>query len=253
MVSRIPVLLAIAAVIWGCAGLIPVELQYVVDMDPILPEGRMDFYVDADDSSVVFSKEGVLIAVRHVTDEELNREFPPLLDGRHVNPYTYEAVDPSKAYTPPRFTVFDVTVTNRTYAKVEFDPAKAVLNTDNGDEFRYYDAGREGANPLGGNSFSKYYKSELGRSGYELQLNLERTGVINESVYHRHRPVFRGDQRRGKLVFDPLPEDTYEIRLNVKEFVLSFDTSGNPEETIDIEYRFAVKQGVVELTSAQAR
>ena len=155
------VLVAVAAAAWGCAGLIPAELQYMVDIDPILPKGRGDYHIDPEDSSVVFSKEGAIVAIRHLTDEELNREFPPLLDGRHVNPYTYAEVDPNKGYAPPRFTVFDVTVTNNTYAKVEFDPAKAVLITDQGEEFRYYDAGREGANPLGGNSFSKYFFHSL--------------------------------------------------------------------------------------------
>jgi len=241
---------AVLVVLAGCAGLVPANLDYVVDMEPILPEGRGDFYVDYDDGSVVFSKEGVLIKVRHLSDEELNRQYPPLYDGRHVNPYTHTARDPDKRYIPPRFTVFQITVINRSYAKVEFDPAKAVLVTEQGDEYRYYDPGREGANPLGGNSFSKYYKTELGTSGNEKELNLERMGVVYKTVYHRRRPVFKGSERTGKLVFDPLPDGAQEAVLRLNEFVLSFDASGNPEETVDIEYRFRVEQGAIESQAA---
>ena len=235
----------------GCAGLIPATVTYRVHMDPLLPEGRGDYYVDPEDSSVVFSKEGVLIAIRHLTDDELNEQYPPLYDGRRVNPYTHDERDREKRYVPPRFTVFQVTITNKAYAKVEFDPAKAVLTTDRGEEFRYYDAGREGANPLGGNTFTKYYKTELGISGYDKELNLERMGIVYKTVYHRRRPVFKDSQRSGKLVFDPLAEDTREIVLRLNEFVLSFDASGNPERTIDIEYRFRVEQGVLEPAAGQ--
>ena len=236
--------LAALGSMWGCAGLIPSELKYNVHMDPILPEGRGDYYVDLDDSSTVFSKEGLLIKVRHLGDDELNERFPRLYDGRHINPYTYEAKDPEKGYTPPRFTVFEVEVINNTYAKVELDPAK-VLMTSGGETFHYYDPGREGAVVLGGNSFTKYYKMELGTSGNEREINLERMGTIYRTVYHRQRPIFKEDKRLGLLVFDPLSQKNDEILLQFNEFVLSFDASDNPEETVDIEFRFKVNQGVV--------
>lgn len=235
------------ALICGCAGLIPPELKYQVRMEPVLPEGRGDLYVDLDDSSTVFSKEGLLIKVRYLTDDELNKRFPPLFDGRHVNPYTYGKKDPGKGFIPPRFTVFEVSVINNTYAKVEFDPAKATLSTDLGETYQYYDSGREGAVVLGGNSFTKYYKMELGISGNEREINLERMGTIYKTVYHRHRPVFKEDQRTGLLVFDPLPEDCKEVVLKISDFVLSFDASDNPEETLDIKFRFQVDQGVLKV------
>ncbi|NKB68678.1 MAG: hypothetical protein GKR89_16565 [Candidatus Latescibacteria bacterium] len=234
--------------VWGCAGLIPQEVQYRVDMDPLLPEGRGDFFVDIDDSSMVFSKEGLLIKVRNLPDADLNTRFPSLFDGRHVNPYTHEAKDPDKGYIPPRFTVFEVEVINNTYAKVEFDPAQAVMISD-GETYRYYDPGREGAVILGGNSFNKYYKMELGTSGNEREVNLERMGTIYKTVYHRDRPIFKEDRRVGLLVFDPLPPENDELLLKFNEFVLSFDASGNPEETIDIEFRFKVDQGVVKVAA----
>jgi len=243
--SRCVAILSLAAfgLMWGCTSLVPPELKYNVYMGPILPEGRGDFYIDLEDSSTVFSKEGLLIRVRHLTDDELNERFPPLYDGRHINPYTYEAKDPEKGYIPPRFTVFEVEVINNTYAKVELDPAH-ILMISGGETFRYYDPGREGAVVEGGNSFNKYYKMELGTSGNEREINLERMGSIYRTVYHRSRPIFREDKQVGLLVFDPLPQGYDEILLKINEFVLSFDASGNPEETIDIEFRFEVNQGV---------
>ena len=157
---------------------------------------------------------------------------------------------PALGYVPPRFTVFDVTVVNETYAKILFDPAKAVLITDKREEFRYYDGGREAADLLGGNSFNRYYGLESGRSGNELKLNMERRGLINKTVYHRQRFVFKGDRRTGLLVFDPLTANTRQIRLLVKEFVLAFDANGNPEEMVDVEFVFDIDQRVVEASES---
>lgn len=242
--------LLLGGILWGCAGgLIPSKQQYLVHMDPILPEGRGDYYIDPDDSSTVFTKEGLLVKLKPLMDDELNRRFPPLFDGRYVNPYSYSQKEVQTSYIPPRFTVFDVTVINNTYAKIEFDPAKALMITGAGETYRYYDPGREGYLPEGGNSFSKYYRVELGISGYEKELALERMGVIYKSVYHRQRPVFKEDKRQGLLVFDSIPQDYREgeITLKFNQFVLSFDASGNPENTVDIEFRFKVKQEIVKV------
>ena len=103
---------------------------------------------------------------------------------------------------------------------------------------------------LGGNSFTKYYKMELGTSGNEREINLERMGIIYKTVLHRGRPIFREDRQKGMLVFDPLLPENDELVLTFHDFVLSFDASGNPEETIDVEFRFEVDQGVKEVAKA---
>jgi hypothetical protein len=257
-VSRSLQILAVGLVLaglWGCSGLIPVDMVYLIDMEPVLPEGRGDYYIDQDDSSIVFSKEGALLKIKPLSSDELNRRHPRLFDGRHINPYTYEKKDLEKWYIPPRFTVFEVTVVNKTYAKIQFDPARAKLFTDKGEEFRYYDPGRagEGVDPLGGNRFSEYYQTELGRSGIDKELNLERMGVIYKSAFHRFRTVFREDERRGLIVFDPLEEDVGRIRLEVEGFALSFDSNGRPELTVDAEFDFIVEQGAVRVDSLMAQ
>ena len=238
-------LLLILAAGFGCAGLIPEHRKYQVHAAPVLPEGRENIHVDLEDSSVVFSKEGAIIKVRLLSDDELNERFPEAMDGRFVNPYSYRDEDPNLGYVPARFTVFDVTVINETYAKILFDPAKAMLITDKREQFRYYDGGREAADLLGGNSFNRYYRLATGRSGNEVKLNMERRGLINRTVYHRGRPVFKGDRLTGLVVFAPLTENTRQIRLAINEFVFAFDAHGNPEESVDVEFVFDIEQRVV--------
>ena len=227
----------------------PPQLQYDLHVMPVLPEGRGDYTIDPDDSSMVFSKEGLLIKIRHLSDPELNERFPPLY-GRSPRQSLHPGRNRSrKGLYPPQFTVFEVEVINKTYAKIEFDPAKATM-ASGGETYRYYDPGREGAVVLGGNSFTKYYKMELGTSGNEREINLERMGIIYKTVFHRHRPIFRDSSQKGMLVFDPLLPENDELLLTFHEFVLSFDASGNPEETIDVEFRFAVDQGTREKARA---
>ncbi len=225
----------------GCAGLIPPEFVHRMHMKPMVPEGRGDYYVDLEDSSLVFSVEGALINVKHLNDQELDLDFPPLWDGKHINPYTSGEVNPDIGYTPPIFTVFRVTVTNSTYSKIEFDPAQAIVLTDVGERLTFYDASRGSASP---NNFRKYYRVELGISGQEKNLALERMGTVYKTAYHRARPVFRGDTHSGLIAFDPLSPDVREITLTFNDFVLSFDANDNPQETVDCEFRFSVGQQI---------
>ena len=103
MRARYAALLGVVALglVWSCGGLVPPQLEYDLHVMPVLPEGRGDYTIDPDDSSMVFSKEGILIKIRHLSDPELNERFPPLYDGRHVNPYIRGEIDPEKGYTPP--------------------------------------------------------------------------------------------------------------------------------------------------------
>ena len=232
----------------GGAGLIPKDMYYDIAMTPVLPEGKGEYQVDPDDPKrVIFSHEGMRVAVRPYTDDELNELYPPLTDGRHVNPYTTNELDTDLGYVPLVFTVFKVEVVNDTYAKIEFNPANTLLTTDTGRELRYFDPGRagEGVETGGGNRFSAYYQTERGRSGLDKDTNLERMGLIYKTAFHRFRPVFRGDERSGTLSFASLPNDATSVLLVVSDFALAFDASGNPEHVIDFQFKFSVAQGVV--------
>ena len=247
----VPLAIGCMALSLGCASLkalIPKDMYYDIAMTPVLSEGGGAYQVDPDDPNrVSFSHEGMRIEVRPYTDAELNDLFPPLMDGRHVNPYTTDVLDVELGYVPPVFTVFDVKVINETYAKIEFNPANTLLTTNTGRELRYYDPGRagEGVEAGRGNRFSAYYQTERGRSGLDKDTNLERMGLIYKSAFHRFRPVFRGDERSGTLSFANLPTDATSVVLEINDFALRFDASGNPEHTIDFQFEFDVVQGVV--------
>ena len=62
---------------WSCGGLVPPQLVYDLHVMPVLPEGRGDYTIDPDDSSMVFSKEGLLIRVRHPERPRAQRALPP--------------------------------------------------------------------------------------------------------------------------------------------------------------------------------
>ena len=62
--------------VWSCGGLVPPQLEYDLHVMPVLPEGRGDYTIDPDDSSMVFSKEGLLIRVRAPERPRAQRALP---------------------------------------------------------------------------------------------------------------------------------------------------------------------------------
>jgi hypothetical protein len=193
------------------------------------------------DNSVVFSKEGLQVKVRYVSDEALNTEVPG-----SENPFTYRnQVDPKQGYVPIRFTVFQVTVLNPTFDKVALYPERAVLITDRGQVLHSYAITRGDA--LGDpRNFETYFLSRGVQSGNEQKLYLEQMGVVRGTVYHRDSPIFKGKSYTGKMVFDPLPKTTREVRFQIRDFVLEFGIYDIPETLLTIEFPFSVEQGVVE-------
>ena len=229
----------------GC-GLIPPNLRYVVQMAPVSEMVSEEaYYVDPEDSSMVFRKPGVTVKVRYLSDELLNEEYADQTYREpNLNPYTYGAWrDMDLGYTPERFTVFQVTVHNVGYGKVMLDPGKVVLTTDRGDQLRYYDVLKREAK----NSFEGYYRARTGPSGNDEYWYQERMGTVRASLYRRDKPVFKGQSYSGKLVFDPLHRDVKKARLLFRDFVLRFDATGTPVEMMDIEYRLKVYQRIVEV------
>jgi hypothetical protein len=228
----LPFLVAVAL----CACLSPLTAAYYVDMAP--KSGAEDYHLDPATEAVVFSKEGLQVKVRYLSDEQLRAEIPG-----PQNPYVQQEVDARRGYRPTVFTVFQVWVVNPTFAKVRLDPDKAELAIDQGKSLSSYAIDR--ADALGNwRNFETYFLSRGVQNGNQQRLYLERMGKVRETIYHREAPIFKGKSYNGKLVFEALPPETVAVELVLRDFILSFGIHDEPTERITLRFPFAVSQGV---------
>lgn len=236
----------LAAGMLGCAVTPAPQLEYHVAVEPKLPEGGT-YYVDAIDSSVVWSLGGIQVKVRHYNDRMLDKRFPT-----DNSPFTLKGWEhPILGYTPPLWTTFEITVINRTRPRVELDPTQLVLRLDDGrhyycrqgvgvwhDEDTYYD-----------NSYVKW-ASRAGNIHYRAVT--QRNDIWRRESFGREKPVRQGRKYSGFVTFPPLPPDAKAFTLEVNDFILSFDRFevgyGNPTEFTDMSFDFEVDQGIVEVS-----
>ena len=219
----------------GCI-FIPPTIEYNSYLAGRPPAGA-DRYVVEDDGVVTYSLSGMRIRVEYMTDDALNQEFPDDSNrGRFsTNPYTHgDWIDPVVGHTPNRFTVFRVTVSNDTYAKVVLDPIAALLHTDRGEVLHSF--GIPSYSPH--ESFERYYRGIRGQSGNEFYRFDTRMGNVRSSAYLQDTKVFKGESYSGLLAFSPLDEEVDQVQLILEDFVLKFDASGQPLETVDILFDF---------------
>lgn len=244
--KHIRVLLCVALAAGGCATLRSLESQaqreYVIELEPVLPEGDT-YYIDPIDSSVVWSEQGVQVKVKFYDDAMLDAEY-----GTRFTPYTLTGVEiPGLDYTPPLWTVFEVTVINRTRERVELDPTQTILRLGDGRRLLC----RQGA----GNWYDKdeffdysYLKWGGQEGNVKYHASLDRNPIWDKSEYSREKPVRKGYIYSGKLTFPPLPAETRSFTLEVNEFILAFDRFqvgyGNPTEFTDLKFHFNVDHGV---------
>ena len=224
------------ALVGGCISFSPTLYLYETRLTPIVQQDE-EARLTREDGSVTFALEGLRIRVEPMIDEALDREFPDDSNKGFfsTNPYTYgDWIDPLLGYTPNRFTVFRVTVINDIYAKVLLDPLKPVLRTDRGEVMHSY--GIPSFSPH--QSFERYYRAIRGQSGNEFYRFDLRMGNVRSKAYLEDVRVFKGESYAGFLAFDSLSEDVAQVQLELKEFVLKFDASGQPIETIDIVLDF---------------
>jgi hypothetical protein len=208
-------------------------------MTPSIPESD-GYRVDPVDDALVFSKEGLQIRVRYMTDDLLRSEIlgPD-------NPYVAQEIDPQSGYRPMPFTVFQVTVVNPTFAKVRLDPEKATLITDRGRRFESYAINRVDAKG-GLRNFETYFLVKGVQTGNTQKLYLERMGKVRETIYHRDSPVFKGNTYTGKIVFEPLPPETKRVELVLHDFILAFGIHDVPTDLLTLRFPFSVRQGIRE-------
>jgi len=238
-------LIGICLLLSGCI-LIPPEIEYNSYLAARSAQAATDRYIVEDDGVVTYSLSGMRIRVEYMTDAALNQDFPD--DSNRgpysTNPYTYgDWIDPLLGHTPNRFTVFRVTVSNDTYAEVLLNPLAAVLRTDRGEALHSY--GIPSFSPH--ESFERYYRGIRGQTGNEFYRFDTRMGNVRSSAYLEDTMVLKGESYSGLLAFSPLHEKINQVQLILEDFVLEFDASGQPLQTVDIFFDFdrAIEKTVV--------
>ena len=221
------------------------RVEYLSVLEP--KESEWEEYSIGDEGVASYHLEGSRIDAQYVTDSVLNGMFPDdSTGGRYsTNPYTYgDWMDPNLGYVPNRFTVFNVSVYNYTYSKMQLDPLKVILLTDRGDYLQSYTI----APVADRKSLEGYYRGLRGISGNEHYRFSKRIGIVRGTLYGEDEVIFKGENYSGFIVFEPLHPKVDNVRLILKEFAHKFDASGNPIETADIAFDFSrmVSKQVVE-------
>ncbi len=182
---------------------------------------------------------GSSVVVRYMMENNLNALFPDESDDNlySTNPYTYgNWIDPNLGYIPNRFTVFEVTVINRSFAKMRIDPTEAVLITDQGETLHTYTTSIPAAKY--GKSFENYYKERRGQSGNEYYRYEMKLGMVRGKNYGLDEMIFNGDSYTGLITFDELKPEVKKIKLHLNEVVYRFDAFNRPSDHVDIELSF---------------
>jgi hypothetical protein len=203
---------------------------------PILPapEDKQETTAKVkDDGSVSFNINRLEITLRPMSDEELNRQFPTVSKGGPLaaNPYTYGDWKPvGDTYTPPKYTVFLIQVTNYEYPKVRLDPTKVELVSKQ--------AKREYAPLVYQDILEYYYSLTQAYSGKNYQVFQERRDLLNRTLYPQSEFVFSAQERQGYLVFPALPPDLTDFEVRFYDIALRFDYKDDPIELKDLVFRF---------------
>lgn len=237
-----PLLAVLVPALLSCSVIYPPIYQRTSSLTPLEDQGES--FTVGEGSTVSYGLEGLRIDVEHMTDQRLNDLFPAeSSQGEYsTNPYTYgDYIDPAVGYVRNRFTVFRVTVHNYSFAKVELQPLRSFLTTDRPGELLEPYGVLAGSSPR---NFESYYRSLRGPSGNEYYRFNMRMGLVRTNNYGVGERVFRGEEYGGFIVFDPLDAEVEQVRLNLRDFVLKFNTFGKPLETVDIGFDFDRAIGV---------
>ncbi len=228
--------------LFGVAGcfLFPPAIKYQAILTPT--EGQKAAreeaqYVPSEDGTVSYEIPGMRIEVKPMTDDELNQMFPDeSTRGKYsTNAYTYgDWVDPRLGYTPNRFSVFKVTIYNRTYPKVMLDPSEVTLETNRGQYLQSYGISAAADQ----NNFENYYRSRRGQSGNEFYRFELRMGAVRSYNYEEEQPVFKGENYGGFIVFDPVEQETDSVTLTLSDFTFRFGAFDNPIDSEDLTFTF---------------
>ncbi len=204
---------------------------FATDLSPETETHQERGMVIRDDGSVAYVHKRLEISLRPLTDAELNRKFPEAsAQGiNSTNPYTYgNWKDPVTRQTPQRFTVFLLKVKNYTYPKVQIDPAKISIISQNGREYHSLSL-------LDLEEY--YYPYVIGYAGVAYNRFEARKDILRATLYSGDI-LFSGQESEGYVVFPRLHPDVKEIGVVINDVVLRFNVSGEPVETTDLVFRF---------------
>ena len=219
--------------------LYPPEIRYSDYLVPKLTSNDPAFEIDEETQEFSYDLGGSTISARFMMKDELNELFREESSQGYysTNPYTYgNWIDPDLGYTPNKFTIFQVSIINRSFAKMMLDPTEALLYTDLGEIFHSYT--NSIAASKYGKSFEDYYKTRRGQSGNEYYRYEMRLGMVRGKNYGLDELIFRGDSYSGLIAFDPLREQVKRARITLKDVVYRFDAFNRPSDTVTISFDF---------------
>jgi hypothetical protein len=184
-----------------------------------------------DDGTIVYVQDRLEIAVRVLSEEFLDRQFPNQSNSgpESTNPYTFGDWRPwGEHETPRRFTVLLVRVKNYAYPKVLLDPANMWITTPSGRSYSVLDDG------LLKDQFGPYLGAYSGQSH---RMYREITDILNQTLL-KAEYVFSGQEVSGYVVFQALHNDVEALTVHLANLALRFDYKSEPIETVDLDYTF---------------
>jgi hypothetical protein len=245
MMRNVYLLLLTVVLFGGCDAIYkyvflpPQRLEYTLLPDKEMVSSLKDsnYYVSPDGQTLVFNAKSWKMEIKFMSDYQLNTfEFPDESKQAEFsgNPFTYgNWIDPAIGYTPRRFTVLKVSIFNYTNSKINFDPEQARLATDRGDNFAAYAREKKNARNL---SIEEYFTKRKGKSGVEDDIFETRMGIARRTMLYFGKPIYKGDNREGLVVFDPMEESVRQLKISVKNFITAYDENNEPSEFKDLTF-----------------
>lgn len=216
-------ILGLLAVLGGCG-------RYFAG--PLRPAAQQASSVEVnDDGSATFALNRLEISLQPMSDAQLNRQFASVSaqGAASTNPYTFgNWTPPGARWTPPRFAVFRLKVSNYEYPKVRIDPLQITLTTANQRRYQAF-------------SFAQLYEYHQaywqGRTGQGREQFKDRTELLRRTLYKADM-VFSGQESEGFVVFPVLPDDVKGLQIHIADIAVRFNYADQPSETTDISFSF---------------
>lgn len=207
-----------------------VEYMYVPDAENMKFLNDTTYRLSKDSLTIIMDRKDFKIELKYITDFQLNTfEFPD--DSKagwfSKNPFTYgDWIDPTKGYSPNRFSIFKITIYNYSGSKLNFDPEEALLETDRGDKLNAYAREKKASKYQ---SMEEYYLKRKGASGIDDEVFESRMGIVRRTMVYLGKPIYAGDFREGFIVLDPVDESVEKVKITLQKFILGYNETNEPD------------------------